>query len=69
MKLSLHILSNLTHLPQIGVGKDYTLYALKPGTVKFTRDYEKHQTLVSVTPQPGPPPRSFLLKDVSSYVL
>lgn len=53
---------------QIGVGKDHTLYALKEGTVKFERDYERHRTLVHVIPPPGPPPRSFLLQNITSFL-
>jgi large subunit ribosomal protein L27 len=41
----------------IGVGRDWTLFALCPGTVKFERK-GKNRTRVSIIPSGASPPRS-----------
>ena len=37
--------------PHVGMGRDFTLFALKPGTVRFYRSGAK--SLVSVIPSPA----------------
>jgi large subunit ribosomal protein L27 len=38
--------------PNVGMGKDHTLFALAPGTVKFYRK-AKERNFVTVVPAPG----------------
>jgi len=40
--------------PNVGIGKDHTLFALVPGTVKFYRK-AKERAFVTVVPAPGGP--------------
>ncbi|NJN67182.1 MAG: 50S ribosomal protein L27 [Chloroflexaceae bacterium] len=40
----------------VGMGRDYTIYALVEGTVSF-RPYTRTQKMVSVLPLPGPEPQ------------
>ena len=40
--------------PNIGIGKDHTLFALVPGTVKFYRK-AKERAFVTIVPAPGDP--------------
>jgi large subunit ribosomal protein L27 len=38
--------------PNVGIGKDHTLFALIPGTVKFYRK-AKERNFVTIVPAPG----------------
>ena len=38
--------------PNVGIGKDHTLFALVPGTVKFYRK-AKDRNFVTIVPAPG----------------
>ena len=38
--------------PNVGIGKDHTLFALVPGTVKFYRK-AKERNFVTIVPAPG----------------
>jgi large subunit ribosomal protein L27 len=38
--------------PNVGIGKDHTLFALVPGTVKFYRK-AKDRAFVTIVPAPG----------------
>jgi len=40
--------------PNVGIGKDHTLFALVPGTVKFYRK-AKERNFVTIVPAPGAP--------------
>jgi len=40
--------------PNVGIGKDHTLFALVPGTVKFYRK-AKERNYVTIVPAPGGP--------------
>lgn len=53
----------------VGVGRDYTLYALASGRVRYEQDWDTKKTLVHVDADPVPDRRVSVAKLVNYSVL